>query len=285
MPVVTQNYSFSFNGQTFGGAGSPYQVLTVDGLEGVPGIRNQDDNRGYADGMFTGRDFLAGRTISITFLTLASTGASAQANLNTIQRALLPQTSGTTPLYFLLSNAESEQVINARVRGFRTTINPEYTYGYIISQVDFFCPDPRYYNTLEQTLSLTYSAPLGRVYNRTYNLTYGGGTSVLSGTVSNSGWVTTYPTITITGPIIDPVVSNATTGDALYLTGNYAAPDTIEIDLYNKLITVNGLAARNILNTGTWFGAEPGNNTFTFTGTGTLVGATSATITWQAAYI
>lgn len=285
MPVVTQYYSFSFNGQTFGGAGSPYQIFEVNGLEGLPGIRNQDDNRGYNDGMFTGRDFLAGRTITITFLTLASSGASAQANFNTIQRALLPQTSGTTPLYFQLSNAESEQVINARVRALRTSVTPEYTYGYILSQVEFFCPDPRYYNNLDQTLTLTYSAPTGRVYNRTYNLTYGGGSATLSGTVSNAGWATTYPTITIVGPIINPVVGNSTVGNTLSLTGTFSAADTIEIDLYNKLITLNNNAARNLLTSGNWFGAEPGNNTFTLFGTGTLNGVTGATITWQAAYV
>ena len=285
MTVLTQNYSFSFNNQTFGGAGSPYQILEVNGLEGLPGIRNQDDNRGYADGMFTGRDFLAGRTITITFLTLASTGASAQANFNTIQRALLPQTSGTTPLYFLLSNAESTQVINARVRALRTTVTPEYTYGYIVSQVEFFCPDPNYYNENVQTLTLTYLPPLGRTYNRVYNLVYGGGTASLQGTVNNSGWATTYPTITINGPVIDPEVGNVTTGDTLYMTGIYSSADTIVVDLYNKLITVNGNAARNILVSGTWFGALPGNNTFSFFGTGTLDNVTSATITWQSAFI
>ena len=44
MPVITNSYSFSFAGITFGGAGSPYQILSVEGLEGLPGIRNQDDN-------------------------------------------------------------------------------------------------------------------------------------------------------------------------------------------------------------------------------------------------
>jgi hypothetical protein len=60
MPAVIQQYSFSFNNQVFGGAGSPYQIQSVDGLEALPDIRSQDDNRGYADGMFSGRDFLSG---------------------------------------------------------------------------------------------------------------------------------------------------------------------------------------------------------------------------------
>jgi hypothetical protein len=39
MPAVIANYSFSFNGQVFGGAGSPYQIQSVDGLEALPDIR------------------------------------------------------------------------------------------------------------------------------------------------------------------------------------------------------------------------------------------------------
>ena len=106
MAQVITTYSFSFNNQVFGGTGSPYQIMSVDGLEALPGIRNQDDNRGYADGMFSGRDFLSGRTVSMIIQILGNSTGSAQANYNTLQRALLPQAQGTTPLYFIMSNAE-----------------------------------------------------------------------------------------------------------------------------------------------------------------------------------
>lgn len=284
MPITTL-YQFSFNGQTFGGGTSPYQILSVDGLESLPVIRNQDDNRGYADGMFSGRDFLAGRTISIIFNTFGSTGFSAQANLNIIQQALLPQTSGTTPLYFRLSNAAGEQFVNARVRGLRTTVDPNYTYGYITSQVDFFCPDPNYYNNNLQTAVMAISPALGRTYNREFNYTYGGGSATITTTIQNIGWATTYPTITINGPITNPIVGNLTTGNTLYFTGTYSSSDILEIDLYNQLITLNGAPARNLLISGTWFAAPPGNSLFFFTGTGTLAGTTQATVSWYSAYI
>jgi len=61
--TVLNNYSFAFNDFVFGGGSSVYQILSLDGLEDLPVIRNQDDNRGYQDGMFTGRDFLSGRTL------------------------------------------------------------------------------------------------------------------------------------------------------------------------------------------------------------------------------
>jgi hypothetical protein len=286
MTTLSQVYSFAFKNQVFGGAGSPYQILSVDGLESLPSIRNQDDNRGYHDGMFTGRDFLSGRSISIIFNTFGDSNGSAQTNYNTIQSTLLPQTQGTTPLFFKFPNSpSSEQFVNARVRGLRTTVDPNYTYGYITSQVEFFCPDPNYYNNNLQTANMLISAALGRTYNRTFNYTYGGGSSSVTTTISNIGWATTYPTITIQGPITNPIIGNTTSGNLLNFTGTYTALDTLEIDLYNQLITLNGNPARNLLISGTWFDAPPGNSNFFFTGTGTLAGTTQATVSWYSAYI
>lgn len=286
MPTLTAPYSFYFNGVTFGGEGSPYQILSVDGLESLPGLRVQDDNRGYADGMFSGRDFLSGRMIAITFNTFGVGSTSAQENFNTIQRALLPQQSGTTPLYFKLpAQPTSEQFINARVRGLTTTIDPNYTYGWIASQLQLFCPDPKYYNSNTQTAQIIYGNNLGRAYDRTYDLDYGGGTAYRSTTVNNIGWATTYPTITLNGPITDPSFGNLTTGDQLDFTCTLIASDVLEVDLYNKLVTLNGQPARNLLSSGTWFAAQPGNNTFTVNGTFYQAGVTSVTITWNSAYI
>jgi phage-related protein len=287
MAAVITNYSFSFNNQVFGGAGSPYQIQNVDGLESLPGIRNQDDNRGYNDGMFSGRDFLAGRTVTITFNTFGTEGFSAQDNYNTIQRTLLPQTQGTTPLYFMLSDNNTEQVINARVRALRTSIDPNYTYGYITSQVEFFCPNPLYYASNEQTALLLYSPPTGRIYNRVYNLVYGGGSATITTDVVNTGWADTYPLITLYGPIDNPVFGNETQNAELDFNVSMTDTDVLVIDLYNKLITLNGTPARNTLTSGTWFSAQPGTNLFFLSGDAgsTLVGTTQAVVTWQSAYI
>lgn len=283
MPVVTVSYSFSFAGITFGGSGSPYQILSVEGLEGLPGIRNQDDNRGYQDGMFSGRDFLGGRTISITFQTFASGATSAQTNFNIIQAKLLPQTSGTTPLYFILPPS-GEQFVNARVRVLRTSVDPNYTYGMITSQVEFFCPDPNYYDSTLQSAALTVSAAPGRTYNRIYNLVYGFGSYTSLTNIVNAGWATTYPTITITGPITNPTLGNVTTGNYLNLSGTITNTDTLVVDTQNRLITLNGVSARNLLSTGTWFDAPAGTSQYYLTGS-TTSGLTTATVTWYNAYI
>jgi len=69
--TALNNYQFGWNGFAFGGTGSPYQITAADGITNLPNIRNQDDTQGFNDGMFSGRDFLGGRTITLTILTLS----------------------------------------------------------------------------------------------------------------------------------------------------------------------------------------------------------------------
>lgn len=282
--MTLANYQFQFGSYIFGGAGSVTQIDEVDGLESLPEIRNQDDNRGYNDGMFTGRDFLAGRQVVITMKTFAGNGNSAQQNFRLLQNALLPQQQGTTPLYFLLATTDGQKVINARVRARQTLIDPDYTYGYIRSQYTFFAPDPRYYDDPSTTSSLIPTVALGRTYDRTYNLVYGGGSA--GTTVYNTGNTTTYPLVTITGPITNPTIANGTTGEYITVNTTLTASDTMIIDLYEKTITVNGSSARNLLaGNSKWFGCAPGNTTISFTGSGYTIGTTVATMTYSPAYV
>lgn len=371
MTVSSLNlYGFAWNNYLFGGANSPHQILSVDGLESLPGIRNQDDNRGYADGMYSGNDFLAGRTVTLTLQTMGnsssatissatatgtgvitynttaahglsngqkvtitgvvSTGnpggtagvafnqtskiatvlsttqftlavtltdtrtsggsmvmsSSAQYNYSLLQASLLPQTSGTTPLQFQMDVNHSLQRINARVRVNATTVNPDYTYGRIVSQYSFFCPDPKFYDDALQTAALTVTISLGRTYNRIYPLTYGGGSSAITTTVNNAGWATTYPVITLNGPINNPTLGNLSQSNFITINGSYSNTDTITVDLDSKLVTVNGASARNLVAGGSnWFSAPPGNSLFYFTGTGTLVGTTAGSVSWRNAYM
>lgn len=288
MPTVTSlnNYSFAFNGFVFGGGSSVYQVTSVEGLESLPGIRNQDDNRGYFDGMFSGRDFLGGRTIVVNLLVLGGNGSSAQSNFNLLQQALLPQQSGTTVLQFQMSSSDGLQFVNARVRARATSIDPNYTYGYIVSQVTFFCPDPNYYDNALQSQTMTYSPVAGRTYNRIYPLIYGGGSQTQTVNVNNSGWATTYPVITINGPVTNPIIGNLTSGQSLNFNYTMLTGDKIVIDTLNRTVLLNGAPARNLLlGSSQWFAANPGTSQYYFSGSVTTYGVTNATVQWNNAYI
>ena len=280
-------YSFAFNGFVFGGASSPYQILQVDGLEALPTLRVQDSDRGYQDGMFSGRDFFSGRTITVTLQIMSGNGLGAQANFNLLQAALQPQQTGTTPLQFQLSVGDNFQYVNARIRKGMSTVDPDYTYGKIKAQYDFFCPDPRYYDYTTQTASMAPTNPLGRSYNRTYDLTFGGGTQTQTATVVNSGTTTTYPIITIYGPVANPVVGSTTSSQALSFNYTMIQSDIISIDLQYKTILLNGNPARNLLKgSSQWFAAAPGTSLFYFAGDpgSTTIGQTNATVQWNNAY-
>jgi phage-related protein len=278
-------YSFAFNGFVFGGASSPYQILSVDGLKALPSLRIQDSDRGYQDGTISGRDFLNARTVTMTIQIMSGNGLSAQANYNLLQAALQPQQSGTSPLQFQLAPGDNFQYVNARVRKAMATVDPDYTYGKIKAQYEFYCPDPRYYDYTTQTANMTPTQPLGRTYNRTYNLTFGGGSQTQTATVLNNGDTTTYPIITIYGPVTNPVVGSTTSSQALSFNYTMIQSDVISINLQYRTVLLNGNPARNLLKgSSQWFAATPGTNLFYFTGSATTVGQTNATVQWNNAY-
>jgi hypothetical protein len=80
-------------------------------------------------------------------------------------------------------------------------------------------------------------------------------------------------------------LGNQTTNNYLYFDVAMTGSDVLVGDLYNKLITLNGVSARNLLLTGTWFAAPPGNSIFTLEGDSTVIDETYATVEWQSAYI
>jgi hypothetical protein len=291
------NYRFAFNDFEFGGGQSPYQIMTLDGLEDLPVIRNQDDNRGYQDGMWTGRDFLSGRTLIFVITIRGDANNSMQQNLDAMQAALVPQQQGTGLLQFQIPDSALQRV-NARVRRRNIQINTDYSSGMATATYEFFCPDPRYYDNAEQSTDLINAATTaGRTYDRVYTATqspnanpfetgmsYGGG-STAANIIQNDGWATTYPLITITGPCINPKVTDVTAGGFLLIDSAIGTEDTLVLNTDLRTVTLNGVNRRALLNnSSTWFAAPPGTSYYTFTATATD-GNTSCVVTWRNAYI
>jgi hypothetical protein len=291
------DYRFAFNDFEFGGGQSPYQIMTLDGLEDLPVIRNQDDNRGYQDGMWTGRDFLSGRTLTFVMTIRGDSNNSMQTNLNLLQTALVPQQQGTGLLQFQLPGNDLQQ-INARVRRRAITIDTSYSSGMATATYEFFCPDPRYYdNTLKSTDLINATSVAGRTYNRVYTATetpganpfetgmfFGGGAGAPN-LITNDGWTTTYPIITIQGPAINPKVTNVTAGAFLLIDATIGSADELVLNTDLRTVTLNGVSRRALLNnSSTWFAAPPGTSYYTFTATGTD-GNTNCVVTWRNAYI
>jgi hypothetical protein len=140
-------------------------------------------------------------------------------------------------------------------------------------------------------------AVAGRTYNRVYTsaatnpanpdntgMSYGSG-STSANLITNDGWTTTYPIITIQGPAINPKVTNVTAGDFLLVDTTIGTADELVLNTDLRTVTLNGVSRRALLNnSSTWFAAPPGTSYYTFTATGTD-GNTNCVVTWRNAYI
>ena len=155
--MTLSNYQFAFNGLTIG-VGTPYTIENIDGLGGTSPLRVQDDNRGYIDGSYSGRDFYDARTVTFNILITGDGTHNAQYYYKQLQSAFAPQVlgyyvdptvSGSQPnalqlFQYQLTSDTGPKRMYGRSRGVTTSINPEFGFGYILAMVDFYFPDPRY---------------------------------------------------------------------------------------------------------------------------------------------
>ncbi len=277
MASPTANWQFAFNGWLFGGPGAAVQVLKVEGLEDLPDLRSQDSDRGFSDGMFSGNDFLAGRTITFTLSITGNSMAAMQTALAELKANMQFQRNGTGVLQLYIPTRPVQR-IGARVRRRAIPIDVAYSQGQVQATIQLFCPDPRVYDDAASTGLLTPGSNVGRVYNRVYPLVYAtaAGGTIASLAFPNTGNVTVWPTFTITGPLTNPQVINVTTGQGVKINASLSAADVLVVDTDLKAISLNGNPARNLLdNASQWFGFPPGSTTVSIiadtTSGGTLV--------------
>jgi hypothetical protein len=254
--MTLSNYQITFNGLSIG-AETNYQILNIDGLGGTSPLRIQDENRGYIDGSYTGRDFYDERTVIIDMLILGDNTTTAQQNYAAFQKAFSPQPVGYYPDPTLLTPPANElklfqfqltadtgpKRMYGRVRNITTPVNADFTYGYIETRVQLTFPDPRYYDDAGTTHT---------------------GSTV---TVTNTGWATSCPVITIptaasSGEITDGTIGSASDGFTHMYFGNMTGDD-LTVDLLTRIIYYGNYStsvpARNFLlsNTNGWLNIPP----------------------------
>src|SRR5690606_29937706 len=85
--------------------------------------------------------------------------------------------------------------------------------------------------------------PGGLTFPTTFPIKWSGGTS---GTVlaTNAGTAAAFPIITIQGPVINPVLTNVTTGERVGLTITLGPTESIEIDMFERTIIQGGSTNR-----------------------------------------
>lgn len=83
-------------------------------------------------------------------------------------------------------------------------------------------------------------------------------------TVNIQGVDKAYPILEITGPAVDPVLTNITTGEEFFWTGTVPLGQTLRVDMREMTATLNGANVFEFVS-GSWVGFEPGPNTVRYT--------------------
>lgn len=154
-------------------------------------------------------------------------------------------------------------------------------------QLSMVAPDGRLYGVTQLTSGVITAPLLGRgILVPTIVPVLGSGTTGGSATIFNPGTVESHPIITLTGPLTNPYVQNATTGYSFQIDTTIPGGSSVVVDMYEQSVVYNN--STNFIshkdNYSTWWTVVPGINAFTIS-TSSTSDTGSAVITAYPAYL
>lgn len=271
---------------------STRSLVAVDGLIGLPAPRGTVYDRPEADGAVEpANQYLSARIVTLEGEVWGQNVDTMFADFGLVARQLEAALSNDVVVSWQHYQGAVQLQGNARLAG---EILPKIDGGaaVIAYQVQLRFADPRWYSQTEQSIATgSPSTSGGMPLPVVFPIPFGAGATGGSVSVTNSGTTTAYPTITIQGPIIAPVVENLTQGVALYFDGlNLAAGDSLVIDMNptarTALVNGDNVAGAIRWTSSRFFGIGAGaTETIDFYGQGAGYGAgTTMTVAWRDAY-
>jgi hypothetical protein len=286
--IALTDYQFEIGGLLLG-KDTPF---TVENFEGMGwDVRNSDANRPLDDGDYFGPDYVQSKSRVITLRIAESDSAAAGALRQALARAWYLDAHEITarkPLRWKLPGQTTSR-INGRPRRAAFTTD-QLKYGMIVATLEYQQNDPFEYddNLASLSLALNQDALIGFTFPLTFPITFasssGSSTALaVSNPATNLGMAATYPTMRITGPIINPRVDNQTTGQYIGFNITLIAGQWLDVDFAERTVMLNGTASRyNALrNDSTWWKLQPGANDISFTAQSPADGRTVMTLSWR----
>ena len=259
--AVTVPWTGTYNGLGFG-PGTIVQWNNLDGLRGIPPLRSGDISKARQDGDNAGLDFMSSRVFSIDF-TIFNPSIAFETVMAQVALACQPisDPSQQLPFEMLLPGWATSRIITCRPTQAGAPIDAKFQYNATTVPIQFTANDPLIYSsTLKQAGPVGLPSPTaGLTFNVTFNATFGASTGG-SMSVTNSGNYLTAPVFTITGPMTNPSITFTSTGQFISFNLALSAGDVLVVDTGNRLVTLNGTAARfNAVVTGSsWWGIPAG---------------------------
>jgi hypothetical protein len=258
--------SFTINPTGWNGAGYYARKVTVQ-----PSIRASVSDRPQQDGSYADESFLGGLVLDLDCLILGTSATSRQSLNTTAIKVLRGAKNGSGLLTWTAQDGSEAQ----RLYGLTLTGYPQVEYvggtaKAFLAQLQAERPYAESATATEvDSVALT-SAGAGFVIPLTmpFTMTSSGGGTL---TYANNGSAPIRPVLRVYGPATNPVVTNVTSGERLSFTGSIASGEFWEIDLFQRTVTLNGVATatsplRSITpSASTWFECDLGNTTLQLT--------------------
>lgn len=278
------------------GAGTPYDVIELDGWDDLPLIATTDVNKPTTPGAWAGPMFPGERILTLSVQVAGTAGftgtpstAQYAANVAALRRLTAPSQDTTAEIPFVVQLAGQQLMASVRCQQRAMPI----TQGYAAPGLDkatfqFAASDGRRYVPTVQSASCgLYAATGGLTYPITYPITWGSVTSNGTLTINNSGDYATPPLLTLTGGGTTPTITRQDTGAQLVIDLTLQGSDTLVVDVLNELLILDGSSLYSALDPSSdpisAFLMPPGMTTLglsVVSGSGTQLAAT-----WQSAYL
>lgn len=247
--AVLLDEEYEFNTLIFGGD-TDYAITEVDGLDDIE-LREDIINKSLDHGGFVYAQFLPPRRVTFEGFMGSDDLVDLATKKDLLKRAMGPVLV-PLPLGIKWSGEVQKRLNCVPVkRNIPRDLNA--ALGFNRFTLQFLAEDPRIY---AETLS----------------------SLVANGNATNAGTIPTHPLVTFEDAVLNPRVTNTTTGLFVQVNENLVLGDSLVIDFAARTIKKNGVSVYNSLDAASrWWQLEPGVNAITFT-------AGTKEMTWRSAW-
>lgn len=235
------------------------QPLVLQSLEGwydLPDLRGSEDAIPHGNGTFARTAFYRqSAAISVKGLIVAPRD---HPTLDT-WRTRLTSLLASRPVPMRVSDAQGVWRRIVEVEQVKI-VDQSYTYGALEVTIDATAPDPtRYEDEPSQALLRLHVKEEGLVLPQAFPWAFVEGESDRA-TITNTGTVPAYPTITVQGGAAGEIIVWDTSADRTLSFGRLDAQQTLHIDCAERLATLDGVDATAQLTRRDWWVIPPGES-------------------------
>ncbi|MGX4737106.1 phage distal tail protein [Kitasatospora griseola] len=277
-------WTMEYGGVLLGGPGSVV-LHEPSGLLDLPEVRTADRSLLQRHGASAGTDYLGARTVHLSFTVLDDPGTLAD-----VLRVCQPERGDQVLRFAVPGVAGGLGRLTARVRRRAVPTNVVYAAGAARVDVELWAADPVLYADQQSTARVLPVAARGSVKFFPFRFPFGvmkTGAAFIAppADITVDGNTPTWPTYTITGPVVNPTVLNRATGERITVQLAVPIAEILTIDTRARAVLLNGASRYGALTPDSiWFPLRPGVVRLEFDD---LLGDKSrgADIRWRSAWI